>query len=122
MLEDFENKIEETPVAEAHVEAPVVEEPKVEAPVVEEPVVEAPVEAPVAEAVVETPKVEEPTLHVEHDSAEDVAIYTLRSLTLPGGGTIPKGYSMVSKKRYEKISHHKAVRVANKEEIKTYLK
>jgi hypothetical protein len=110
----FENKNEnapvvETPVVEAVVEAPVLEEPKVEIPVVEAP-------------VVETPKVEEPVSKFEDNSAEDIAIYTLRSLTLPGGSTIPKGYSFVSKKRYEKIANHKAVRIANKDEIKTYLK
>jgi len=115
----FENKNEdasvvETPVVEAVVEAPLVEEPKAEEPVVEAPVVE--------ELVVETPKVEEPVSKFEDSSAEDVAIYTLRSLTLPGGATIPKGYSFVSNKRYEKISKHKAVRIASKDEIKTYLK
>lgn len=113
MFEKIENKAEETPV----VEAPVVETPVVEEPKAEEQIVE-----PTPEPVVEAPKAEEPVAKFEDGPAEDVAIYTLRSLTFPGGITIPKGYSFVSKKRYQKIAGHKAVRIASKDEIKTYLK
>lgn len=138
MSRDIFNNAEEASTTDAVVETPVIEEvaPVEAAPVVEEPVLEMnraihgstmestlnAVEEPKAEEpVVETPKVEESVVS-KNDSSGDVAIYTLRSLTFPGGVTIPKGYSFVSKNKYEKIAKHKAVRLANKDEIKTYLK
>lgn len=116
-MENFENNIDDVSVVETtDVEISSIEEPKIEEVKVEEPKVE--------EVKVEEPKAEEPKIEapVENNSAEDVAIYTLRSLTFPGGVTIPKGYSFISKKKYEKVANHKAVRLANKNEIKTYLK
>jgi hypothetical protein len=121
-MENFENNIDDVSVVETtDVEISSIEEPKIEEVKVEEPKVEEP---KVEEVKVEEPKAEEPKIEapVENNSAEDVAIYTLRSLTFPGGVTIPKGYSFVSKKKYEKVAKHKAVRLANKNEIKTYLK
>lgn len=141
MSRDIFNNAEEAPTTDAVVETPAVETPAVEtevAPVEVAPVVEPEmnraihgsimestietVEEPKAEEpVVEAPKVEEPVVS-KNDSSGDVAIYTLRSLTFPGGVTIPKGYSFVSKSKYEKIANHKAVRIASKDEVKTYLK
>ena len=127
MSENFENKIDETPAAET----PVVEEPKAEEPKVEEPKVEAPVveeakpeaEMPKPENVVasHTIKPEVPSINTKPDTSGQIAVYALRSLTLPSG-TIPAGYSYVSQTKYDQISHHKAIRKASAEEVKTYLK
>jgi len=147
MSRDIENQTNETPAAET----PVVETPVVEAPVVEESVVEEPkVEEPVVEApVAEEPKVEEPKAeeakpeaempkpenvvasqtikqdvpaeNTKPDTSGQIAVYALRSLTLPSG-TIPAGYSYISPAKYDQISHHKAIRKASADEVKTYLK
>lgn len=55
------------------------------------------------------------------NNTNKIAVYALRTLTLPGG-TIEKGYSYIAKSQYEKVSGHKAIRIASEEEIKAYLK
>ena len=130
MSREIENEINEIPAAETPVvETPQVEEPKVEAPVVEESKVEEPkVEAskfgmPKPENVVasQTIKQDVPAENTKPDTSGQIAVYALRSLTLPSG-TIPAGYSYISPAKYDQISHHKAIRKASADEVKTYLK
>lgn len=145
MSENLENNIEDAPVAEtpaveetSAVETPVVEEapaPEMNRAIhgsnmestvepVEEPKVEeVKAEMPKPENVVSSTSIKQdvPSFTTKPDNSNQVAVYALRSLTLPSG-TIPAGYSYVSKAKFDQISHHKAVRKASAEEIKTYLK
>lgn len=79
-----------------------------------EPIIETKPEN-VIDATPEVAPVQEPEPK-KINTDNKIAIYALRTLTLPSG-TIAKGYSYVSKSEYEKISKHKAVRLASKEEI-----
>ena len=115
MSENFENKIDETPAAET----PVVEEPKVEEPKVET----SKFGMPKPENVVSSASIRQdvPLINTKPDMSGQVAVYALRSLTLPSG-TIPAGYSYISQAKYDQVSSHKAIRKASADEVKTYLK
>ena len=93
--------------------------------VVEETVLEPVVEEKPVDVIDTTPVVEvkeevKEEIKPAPVSGNKIAVYALRTLTLPGG-TIPKGYSYINKAQYEKVANHKALRLASKEEIKDYL-
>lgn len=128
-LPEKDDSVVETPIetpAEAPavetVEAPVVEEKADTVELVAEPTLEPAVEVKpenVINAIV-TPEPVAPVVPKQVNKDGKIAIYALRTLTLPSG-TIPKGYSYVSKGEYDKVAKHKAVRLATKEEIATNL-
>lgn len=89
-----------------------------------EPVVEKQPENVINATIVEEKPMVDPQPEVKVESpvvdGNKVAVFALRSLTLPSG-TIKKGYSFINKSEYEKVAKHKAIRLASKEEISTYL-
>lgn len=125
MSENVENvQAENPPVQDIQVEAasPAEEMPIVveELPVAEMPKVE---ELPEPEL----PKMEEvkaePVVIAEPAvSSKTTIIYSLKDLTIPGIGSIKKGYNKVSAQEADKWLTKSPVRLAKEEEIKTYLK
>ena len=111
MSENIENvQIEDAIVQDIKVEAtaPAEEKPKVE----ELPTIEF---AKVEEIKPEPVRMPQP-------SSKTVVIYSLKDLTVPGLGSIKKGYNKVSEKDAEKWLVKNSVRLAKEEEIKLYLK
>lgn len=106
MSENIENiQVENTPVEDIKVEvaAPAEEKPKVE------------------EFPVEIEEVKPEPVKVSHAPSKSVIIYSLKDLTVPGIGSIKKGYNKVSEKDAEKWLTKNSVRLAKKEEIDLYL-
>lgn len=73
---------------------------------------------------IEPAKVEEikpEPIKVPSAPAKTVVIYSLKDLTVPGIGSIKKGYNEVSQKDAEKWLTKNSVRLAKAEEINLYL-
>jgi len=125
MSENIENvQSENAPVQNIQVEAasPAEEMPIVveELPVAEMPKVE---ELPEPELPkMEEVKVEPVVIAEPAVSSNTTIIYSLKDLTIPGVGSIKKGYNKVSAQEAAKWLTKSPVRLAKEEEIKTYLK
>lgn len=107
---NIENSTPETaPAVETVVEQPVV----VETPEIKEEIVETPkVEKPKEEPIITEPKV----------SSKNIVLYSLKDFTIPGLGSLKKGYNTVPENKANKWLEKNSVRLATEQEIKTYLK
>jgi hypothetical protein len=76
-------------------------------------------EVTVEEPVVEVPVVETPKVDIK-SSTKSVVLYALKDITIPGVGSLVKGYNSVPANKVEKYLAKASVRIATEEEIKTY--